>query len=60
MEPVENQKGAQGLWLLSWSVGGGGRGAALIRLVREVSDLETFGEGVRVGKRVSASQSHTS
>ena len=49
-----------GCGLLSWRVGGGGRGAALIRLVREVSDLETFGEGVRVGKRVSASQSHTS
>ena len=46
--------------MLSWTVEGGGRGAALIRLVREVSDLETFGEGVRVGKSVSASQSHTS
>ena len=46
--------------MLSWMVEGGGCGAALIRLVREVSDLETFGEGVRVGKSVSASQSHTS
>lgn len=60
MEPMENQNGVRGLWIAVMDGRGWREGAALIRLVREVSDLETFGEGVRVGKSVSASQSHTS